>query len=125
MGLRPRARRRLLRSLVLRSAAVVTAATVAPALAEVRSAGPTPSAALDVGTRTSGVGAAAPVAQPQPAVHTDVTRPDVAAGSGPDTPGKTGLGNTDRGPVGGAAKGPGTHPGSGAPVGLGTPAVPP
>ena len=95
--------------------------------ADAPSPAPTQSAPLDIGSRTSGVGLkpGAPVAQPQPPVHMDVTRPGVASGSGPDTPGKTGLGNTDRGPTGGAATGPGTEPKTGGPVGLGTPAPPP
>lgn len=100
---------------------------VTSARADVASPAPSPSAPLDIGSRTSGLGLKpdAPVAQPQPAVHMDVTRPGVASGSGPDTPGKTGLGNTDRGPSGGAATGPGTEPKTGGPVGLGTPAPPP
>lgn len=99
---------------------------VTAARAEVPSPVPSQSAPLDIGSRTSGLGLqpAAPVAQPQPPAHLDVTRPGVASGSGPDTPGKTGLGNTDRGPAGGAATGPGTEPKTGGPVGLGTPAPP-
>ena len=99
---------------------------VTSARADVPSPIPSQSAPLDIGSRTSGIGLkpGAPVAQPQPPVHVDVTRPGVASGSGPDTPGKTGLGNTDRGPTGGAATGPGTEPKTGGPIGLGTPAPP-
>lgn len=79
-----------------------------------------PSAPLDLGSKTSGLGTA-PVAQPVAPPRIDVRPADVPSGSGPDTPGKTGLGNTDRGPVGGAATGAGTQPKTGAPVGLGTP----
>jgi hypothetical protein len=99
---------------------------VTTARADVPSPVPSQSAPLDIGSRTSGLGLkpGAPVAQPQPPAHIDVTAPGVASGSGPDTPGKTGLGNTDRGPAGGAATGPGTEPKTGGPVGLGTPAPP-
>ena len=63
---------------------------------------------VDVGSKTSGVGAAP---APQPSVDARAT--NAPLGSGPDTPGKTGLGNTDRNPTGGAGRGPGTRPNSG------------
>jgi hypothetical protein len=84
-----------------------------PGLAADASPKPNP---VDVGSRTSGIGTdRAP--QPGGDPRVDVRPQDVPPGSGPDTPGKTGLGNTDRGPVGGAATGPGTRPETGAPVG--------
>ncbi len=120
----------MMRAMIVRSMVTVVGACVfasvsgvEPVVADVASPAPSQSAPLDLGSRTSGLGTA-PVAQPAPPVKIDVTRPDVPSGSGPDTPGKTGLGNTDRGPAGGAATGPGTQPKTGAPIGLGTPAPP-
>ena len=86
---------------------------------------PSQSAPLDVGSRTHGVGSTAPVAQPAPPPAVDVRPEEVPPGSGPDTPGKTGLGYGNSGPAGGAQKGPGTQPKTGAQVGLGTPAPTP
>ena len=102
----------------------VVAVTTPTARAGAPSPLPSQSAPLDLGSKTGGLGTA-PVGQPAPPPKMDVRADDVPSGSGPDTPGKTGLGNTDRGPVGGAATGPGTQPKTGAPVGLGTPAAAP
>ncbi len=100
--------------------ACVVAFSAVTACAAAPSPVPMQSAPLDMGSKTGGLGGA-PAVQPAPPPKVDVRGDDVPSGSGPDTPGKTGLGNTDRGPVGGAATGPGTQPESGAPVGAGTP----
>ena len=65
---------------------------------------------VDGGSKTSGL-AGETVPQPAPAPKIQVG-PDGAPlhpDRGPDTPGKTGLGNNDRNVVGGADKGPGTQ----------------
>lgn len=74
---------------------------------------PPPPNPVDVGSKTSGI-AARPAAQPSGDPRVDVRPTDVPSGSGPDTPGKTGLGNNDRNEVGGADRGPGTRPNTGA-----------
>ena len=81
---------------ILGAALVVTMGAVARA--DAPSPIPTQSAPLDIGSRTHGIGGA-PAAQPAAPPKIDVRGADVPSGSGPDTPGKTGLGNTDRGPV--------------------------
>jgi hypothetical protein len=88
------------------SAAILVLASVAA-----RAAGP-PSNPVDVGAKTSGVGAR-PAPQPSGGPKLDVRPTDVPSGRGPDTPGTTGLGNNDRNPVGGAGTGPGSRPNSG------------
>ena len=72
-----------------------------------------PSAAVegvDLGSKTSGVGTSdAAQPSPQPSIRVGPSGiPDGAVE--PDTPGKTGLGNTGRDPVGGAGRGPGSKP---------------
>jgi hypothetical protein len=90
---------------LLVGAPCVTAVLAAIVLA----ADPAPSAnPVDVGTKTSGVGTDRAV-QPKGAPTVDVRPTTVPPGSGPDTPGTTGLGNMDRGRLGGADKGPGTE----------------
>lgn len=74
---------------------------------------PPPSNPVDVGSKTSGVGNRQ-VPQPSGDPRVDVRPTDVPSGSGPDTPGKTGLGNGDRNEVGGAGKGPGSRPNTGS-----------
>jgi len=69
---------------------------------------PHQTAPLDIGTTTHGLGGA-PAPQPAPPPAIDVRTGDVPASSLPDTPGKTGLGYTDHGPVA-VPSGPGTHP---------------
>jgi len=65
---------------------------------------------VDGGSRTSGL-AGEPVPQPSPPQQIQVG-PDgtpLHPDKGPDTPGKTGLGNNDKDALGGADKGPGTQ----------------
>lgn len=65
---------------------------------------------VDVGSKTSGL-AGEPVAQPSPPRQIQVG-PDgtpLDGDRGPDTPGKTGLGNNQTDSLGGADKGPGTQ----------------
>lgn len=88
-------------------------ATVLLASAAARAADAPPANPVDVGSKTSGI-AARPAAQPSGDSRVDLRATEVPSGSGPDTPGKTGLGNDDRNEVGGAGKGPGTRPNTGA-----------
>jgi hypothetical protein len=61
---------------------------------------PSQSAGVDIGNKTSGIGTTGPVAQPSPARTIDALAPGRPDEPQPDTPGKTGLGVTDRVPVG-------------------------
>jgi hypothetical protein len=63
---------------------------------------------VDLGSKTSGL-AGEEVAQPSPAAKIRIDPNDVIPDRGPDTPGKTGLGNNDHDALGGADKGPGTQ----------------
>jgi hypothetical protein len=73
---------------------------------------PSPSPGVDLGSRTHGL-AGAPAVQPSPAPVIRLDPRGNPVDPGNDTPGKTGLGNLDRNPVGGADKGPGVEPGEG------------
>lgn len=73
------------------------------------SPGPSPPT-VDGGSKTSGL-AGEPVPQPSPPQQIELG-PDgtpIHPDKGPDTPGKTGLGNNDQDALGGADKGPGTQ----------------
>ena len=77
---------------------VAAAASPSPATSAVPM--PTQSAGIDPGTKTSGIGTTDPVAQPSPGRSIDALAPDRPDEPKADTPGKTGLGVTDRVPVG-------------------------
>lgn len=81
---------------------------VGPSRADTASPSPAASPGVDLGSKTSGIGtdvAAQPSAAPKVRVGPDG---HIDPAELPDTPGQTGLGNKDQGPMGGAAKGPGT-----------------
>jgi hypothetical protein len=90
--------------------ATILAAAVAGFGSAARAASPSPStspvplpsqsAPIDLGTKTSGIGNTGPVAQPSPNRVIDPLAPNRPDDPKPDTPGKTGLGVTDRVPVG-------------------------
>lgn len=63
---------------------------------------------VDLGSKTSGL-AGEPVEQPNPVPRIELGPNDRPVDRGPDTPGKTGLGNDQRDALGGADKGPGTQ----------------
>ena len=84
-------------AVVLLAAATVSAepsATTSPVPLPTRSDG------VDLGTKTSGIGTTGPVAQPSSGRIVDPLSPDHQGRPEPDTPGKTGLGVTDRVPLG-------------------------
>ena len=88
-------------------------AMVLLASTDAHAAGPPPvQNPVDLGSKTSGI-AAQPAVQPSGDPRIDVRPTDVPSGSGPDTPGKTGLGNAGRNEVGGAGTGPGARPDTG------------
>lgn len=93
-------------------AGVCATALLASAPARAADAQPPPNP-VDIGSKTSGI-AARPAAQPSGDPRVDVRPTDAPSGNGPDTPGRTGLGNNDRNEVGGAGRGPGTRPNTGA-----------
>lgn len=69
---------------------------------------PSQSAPIDLGTKTSGIGTTDPVAQPSAERIVDPLAPGRAVNPQPDTPGKTGLGVTDRVPLGQVPNAPGS-----------------
>ena len=69
---------------------------------------PMQSSGIDPGRKTSGIGTTEPVAQPSGGRVVDPLAPDRPDEAKPDTPGKTGLGVTDRVPLGHPADGPGS-----------------
>lgn len=81
---------------------------------------PSQGAGIDLGSKTSGVGTTDPVAQPSAGRMVDPLAPDHQANPQPDTPGKTGLGVTDRVPLGQPQNAPGSKTdGIGSPPGAG------
>ncbi len=90
-------------------AVLVSSAAAVPCRAQLPAPSPSPPT-VDGGSKTSGL-AGEPVPQPSPPRRIEVG-PDgtpLHPNRGPDTPGKTGLGNTARDALGGADKGPGTQ----------------
>lgn len=84
-------------------------ATSVPTVSAEPASGPSPPT-VDGGAKTSGL-AGEPVPQPSPPQRIEVG-PDGSprhTDNGPDTPGKTGLGNDQTDALGGADKGPGTQ----------------
>jgi hypothetical protein len=79
---------------------VGAAAAASPSPAASAAPAPTQSAGIDPGTKTSGIGTTDPVAQPSPGRTIDALAPGRPDEPKPDTPGKTGLGVTDRVPIG-------------------------
>lgn len=65
---------------------------------------------VDGGSRTSGLaGEAVPQPSPPQQIQVGPDGTPLHPDKGPDTPGKTGLGNNDHDALGGADKGPGTQ----------------
>ncbi len=92
------------------AAATMGTAWAAPSPAPHQSPVPAPSqsAPLDLGSKTSGIGTSDPVAQPSAGRVVDPLSPGAATNPQPDTPGKTGLGVTDRVPLGQPQNAPGS-----------------
>lgn len=95
---------------MLLAAATIGTAHAAPSPEPHHSPLPAPSqsAPVDLGTKTSGVGTTDPVAQPSAGRMMDPLAPGHDVNPQPDTPGKTGLGVTDRVPLGQVPNAPGS-----------------
>lgn len=101
---------------MMRSANVIVMATLVASVGVGRGVAaelpvPLPSPpTVDGGSKTSGLaGETVPQPSPAPRVQVGPDGDPLHPDRGPDTPGKTGLGNNERDALGGADKGPGTQ----------------
>ena len=86
-----------------------SAGNVGMAAAQLPAPSPSPPT-VDGGSKTSGLaGEAVPQPSPAPRIELGPDGTPLRPERGPDTPGKTGLGNNQTDAVGGADKGPGTQ----------------